>query len=117
MSAYATTEELAAYLGAPAPDDAARLLERASEAVDELVCARFRLDPGTGLVLDARIAAALSGATCAVAEQWLEVGEANDVDGLAGSSVTVGGAGGYTGRRAPAVAPRAVRILKSAGLA
>lgn len=67
----------------------------------------------TGLPTDPDVAAVLRYATCAQVEQWAEVGEHNDVDGLAG---TQSGAGGWTGQRAPALAPRAARLLLTAGL-
>lgn len=111
--AYATSDELASYLGTAAPSGADRLLARATELIDGIVCAWFAVDDATGLPSDADVAATLRDAVCAVVEQWLEVGESNDVDGLAGSQV---GIGTYTGRRAPQIPPRAVRILKRRGL-
>lgn len=111
--AYATSGQLAAWTGRPAPADAERLLARASELVDAAVRAAFDVDGVTGLPSDADVAAVLADATCAVVEAWAEVGEANDVDGLAGTQVTVGA---FTGRRAPVVPPRAARLLAAAGL-
>jgi hypothetical protein len=110
---YATTSELADWLGTSAPADAERLLERASELLDSIVVASFAVDPETKLPTDADTAAALRDACCAVVEFWREVGEENDVDGLAGTPVSTGG---YSGRRAPANSPRAIRILRQAGL-
>ncbi len=118
MSAYATLAELATFVGST-PSDAAsqaiaeRMLERASELMDGVVVAAFEVDSVTELPTDVEVAAALRDATCAQVEQWLEVGESNDVDGLAGTAVSVGG---YAGRRAPSVSPRALRILRNAGL-
>ncbi len=91
-----------------------RLLDRASEAVDDL-CGRanFAVDAVTGLASDENIAAGLRMATCALIEQWLEVGEENDVDGLAGTQLTVSG---YSGLRAPLAGPRVLRPLKRCGL-
>jgi hypothetical protein len=116
MAAYATAAQLAAYLGAPAPTDAARLLLRASEVLDDVVRAPFTVDSQTTLPTDTGIAAALANACCAQVEFWQEVGEANDVDGLAGQQIELTGSTGFTGKRAPVVAPRAVRYLKEAGL-
>jgi hypothetical protein len=110
---YATTSELADWLGTSAPADAERLLMRASERLDSIVVAGFSVDPTTQLPTDADIAAALRDACCAVVEFWLEVGEENDVDGLAGTQVSTGG---YSGRRAPANSVRAVSILQQANL-
>lgn len=112
--AYATSAQLAAYLkGGTVPDDAARLLARASELIDATVRASFSVDTDTSLPTDADVAAALRDATCAVVEAWLEVGEDNDVDGLAGAQIAVQG---YSGPRAPTVPPRAARLLATAGL-
>lgn len=112
-AAYATTAELADWLGSSAPADAERLLLRASETLDSLVTAAFAVDPVTTLPTDADTAAALRDACCAVVEFWAEVGEPNDIDGLAGTPVSTGG---YSGRRAPANSVRAIRILRQAGL-
>lgn len=116
MAAYATAAELAAYLGAPAPTDAARLLDRASELMDDTVRAPFTTSGDGDLPTDASIAAAMKNATCAQVEFWQEVGEANDVDGLAGTTIMLTGTTGFQGKRAPVVAPRALRYLKAAGL-
>lgn len=112
--AYATEAELTAYL----PDgtvvtDADRLLARASELIDGTVTSSFAVDADTDLPTDPDVAAALRDATCAQVEQWLEVGEENDIDGLAGTQVSLTD---YSGKRAPKVAPRAFRILQNAGL-
>jgi hypothetical protein len=113
--AYATTGELEAYLGSSraAPTDAGRLLVRASEVIDALVTRPFAIAVDTGLPTDPDQAAALRDACCAMVEFWMEVGEENDIDGLAGTQVQ---AGGYSGLRAPANSVRAIRILRGAGL-
>ena len=111
--AYATVAELATFLGSEGTPDAGRLLERASELVDTIVDVPFALSATTGLPTDTDVAAALRDATCAVVEAWLEVGESNDIDGLAGQQIAVQG---FTGKRAPEKPPRAVRLLKIAGL-
>lgn len=91
----------------------ARVLGRASTLVDDLTCrARFKVDEN-GTPVDATIAAALRDATCAVVELWIEVGEDNDVDGLAGESYTVTG---YSGLRSPEASRRVLRPLRQAGL-
>lgn len=113
MAAHATTSDLVAWLPAGSfPDDPDRVLDRASELVDQLVRAAYDTDD-SGAATDATVAAALRDATCAVVESWLEVGEANDVDGLAGQRVAIDG---YSGPRAPSVSPRARRVLVAAGL-
>lgn len=111
--AYATSADLTGWLGSQAPADAERLLERASELLDSIVTASFAVDATSRLPSDPDVATALRDACCAVVEFWLEVGEANDIDGLAGTLISTGG---YSGRRAPANSVRAIRILRQAGL-
>lgn len=120
-SAHATTVDLIgddesdgylsqSYVEVIDPDDISRLLARASELVDGAVRQPYTTDDD-GLATDADIAAALRDATCAQVEQWIEVGEENAIDGLAGTPRSVGG-----GVRAPELSPRALRILLNAGL-
>jgi len=45
---------------------------------------------------------------------WTETGEEHDIDGLAGTDVSIGGVSGVSGKRPPVVAPQALRILKEA---
>lgn len=92
--------------------DADRLLRRASELVDEAVRVPFAVDED-GLPTDTDKAQALADATCAQVEDWLEVGEENDVDGLAGTQLTVTG---FNGRRPPRYGPRMLRVLRNNGL-
>ena len=111
--AYASADDLAAWLpSGTIVTDAARMLARASELVDETVRTPFDVDDDK-MPTDADVAAALRDATCAVVEGWLEVGEANDIDGLAGTQISTGG---YSGLRGPMLPPRAARILRNAGL-
>jgi hypothetical protein len=113
-TAYATEPELVSYLPAGATvSDAGRLLLRASELVDGFVRAPFSIDADTDLPTNETVADALRDATCAVVEQWIEVGEANDIDGLASTQISTGG---FSGLRAPTLPPRAVRFLSAAGL-
>lgn len=112
MKSYATVDELAAYLGTDAPADAARLLERASDLIDAHVVTPYTVD-ADGIPTDPDVKAACSKAACAVVEAWNETGEANDIDGLAGTQYSLAG---YGGKRAPALPPRAKRILRDAGL-
>lgn len=111
--AYATDAELMAFLSTHAVvEESERLRRRASELIDSVIRTPYRLTDD-GLPHDETIAAALRDACCAQVEQWLEVGEHNDIDGLAGSHISVTG---YSGPRAPSIAPRALRILSGAGL-
>lgn len=112
--AYATPDELAEFLRSTAPADAQRLLERASEVVDEKVRARFTIDQDTSLPTDEDTAAALRDAACAQVEFWGEVGEDHDLAGLFGSGVAVGNL--RVDKLPPDLAPRARRILLTAGL-
>ncbi|MGD3112629.1 hypothetical protein, partial [Streptomyces sp. YGL11-2] len=119
---YATPEQLAAYLGEPAPDGAERLLTRASEDVDSaLLTAVYAVDED-GDALDARVRAALADAVCAQVEHWLATGDDGTGAGGIWDSVSIGpvslsgrsgqppGAGGVE------LAPRAARALRRAGL-
>ena len=114
MLPYATSDDLNGWLGSAvtAPADPDRLLARASNVVDGMVRAPFDVD-GDGIATDETVAGALRDATCAVVEQWMEVDEANDIDGLASTPVTTTG---HSGQRAPRWCPRAIEILRNAGL-
>jgi hypothetical protein len=113
-TAYATLSDLADYTGialASLPDDAQRMLDRASEELDVWTQGRIDTDD------DDHVAAALTAA-CAQVEMWMEMGEDSAWRGPL-SSRTVGrvsetfaaGAGGMT-----SLAPRAHRSLMLAGL-
>ncbi|GAU67681.1 hypothetical protein SSP35_05_02480 [Streptomyces sp. NBRC 110611] len=119
---YATPEQLAAWTGQPTPEDAERLLARASEDIDSaLLTAVYPVDDD-GDPTAATIAAALADATCAQVEYWLATGD--DGTGAAGhwDSVSIGPVS-LSGRSSapPAasgveLAPRAARALRRAGL-
>ncbi len=117
---YATGAQLTEYLGAPGPVDAARLLARASELVDDhTITAVYDVDtlgaPTYQPVIDA-----LRDAACAQVEHWLAGDEEDDILGplegvsLAGMQVQYGAG---ANRPTPMyLAPRAARHLRSAGL-
>ena len=113
---YATATQLAAWLGEDqaVPDqwDKTRILERASATVDRLVTAAYTLDGD--LPADEDVVEALCNATCAVVEYWLTVG-GEDVDRM-----ILGGPVGFDGASVGTMpswqAPRAVEILRQAGL-
>ncbi|MFF2922730.1 hypothetical protein ACFVTP_10055 [Streptomyces celluloflavus] len=119
---YATPEQLAAWTGQTAPDDAERLLARASEDIDSaLLTAVYAVDED-GDPTDPKIAAALGDATCAQVEYWLATGD--DGTGAAGhwDAVSIGPVS-LSGRSSapPAasgveLAPRAARALRRVGL-
>lgn len=110
-TAYATVEQLAAYLVSDVPNDAARLLIRASDRIDDFVLAPFEIDD-SDLPTDTDIAAALAEAACAQVEFWIEVGEEHDVDGVRGQ-VSVPGT---SFSAPPTLSPRARSALSRAGL-
>lgn len=110
MKAYATAAEYEVFSGQTAPTDFDRLAMRASELIDNTVTEWFHCDDIDQLPTDPNTAKAMSDACCAQVEFWKEVGESNDVDGLAGTEVQTGQ---YKGNRAPLLSPRAVRILQN----
>lgn len=111
--AYASEGDLASFLPeGTVATDAPRLLARASELLDGTVLAAFDIGDDQ-LPTDTAVAEAMRDACCAQVEFWLEVGEENDIDGLAGTQVALTG---YAGKRPPRVAPRAFDILQTAGL-
>lgn len=71
---HATTEELTEWLGSEAPQNAGRLLQRASNLIDSVVVAPYaKLADGT--IIDSNVSDALRDATCAQVEWWLETGD------------------------------------------
>jgi hypothetical protein len=96
------------------PEDITRLLLRASELIDDYCrTAVYDVDTG-GLPTDSGDIAAFRDATCAQVEFWLAGDEEDDVLGPL-ESLSIGGVSAK-----PAfvmvLAPRAARILRSAGL-
>ncbi|MDX3066497.1 hypothetical protein PV518_30710 [Streptomyces sp. ND04-05B] len=79
---YATTTQLANYLQAAPPLDAARLLLEASRLLDRdfLVPAVYDVDDD-GLPTDTEVADAFAEAVCAQVEFWQEVGAETDISG------------------------------------
>jgi len=127
MATYATTAELATFLGEAMPtikdktDDPGRLLERASELIDDyLRTAVYDIDSVTDLPTDVDTLAAFRDATCAQVEFWLAGDEEEDVLGPVESislgGLSVGGGSGPNRTLPYYLAPRAARILRVAGL-
>jgi hypothetical protein len=118
---YATVEQLTAYLGAAAPANAERLLDRASEVITGVIRTAVYDVDSAGAATDPQVVDALARATCAQVEWFLETG---DTTGAAGqyTQVSIGnvrlsrGAGNGTAGPAPREAPQAVTILWTAGL-
>lgn len=114
---YATASDLEDYLRSSPPDDADRLLERASELLDSEVLrgAWYDIDATTLMPTNAQVIAAFRQAVCAQVEFWEEVGEQNDTSGLV-EDVSIGSAriryGIGADRVGPKfVAPRVIRAL------
>lgn len=113
--AHAVKADLEAYVGAAVtlPSDAEidRLLDRASELIDEITLIRC-VDAD-----NADQTEALNAATCAQVEYWLQAGEPRGMEGSVQSysvgsvQVTYG-----AGNRRPELASRARRHLLLAGL-
>lgn len=109
VAPWLTADQLAMIAG-----DEARILARATEVVAEHVTTGWALDTA-GNPADADVKTALRDATCAQVEQWLEVGEENDVAGY--SRATSMGSNGLNLSSLPSIlAPRARRALRLAGL-
>lgn len=118
MRPYATPEDLSAWLPPSQAEslggDTDRLILRATEVIAEHVTTGYTVDTAGDPAIDP-VREALRDACCAQIEQWLEVGEENDVAGY--SRATAMSSGGLNLSSLPAIlAPRARRILRLAGL-
>ncbi len=116
-TAYAVEADLEAFLPASVGPvaDAARLLERAAELLDDTVRRPFAVDSVTKLPTDPDIAEAMKQASCAIIEYWLlGPGEEHDVEGMHGRRVSIGHLS--VNQLPDELAPRAVRILHTAGM-
>ena len=115
--AYATTTELADYLyidEADLPDDAERLLDRASELVDYVTLERID-------ETDTEEAEAAKKATMAQYEWWAESGDelgvTSSFDSISIGEFSVSNYAGSEGAVKPGgLAPRAAQYLQLAGL-
>ncbi|MFH8792197.1 hypothetical protein [Streptomyces sp. NPDC017941] len=119
---YATTAELEAFTGQPAPANAPRLLSRASRLVSAATkAALYDTDPA-GYPTDTEIRDAFREATCAQVAEWAKrdaagSGESDDV--VAGPWTTVGAGGlSFSRKTAPTataedteLVPEAMEIL------
>jgi hypothetical protein len=121
--AYATTEQLGTYLEDSAigvPGDAARLLVRASELVDDHIAAAVYDVDSAGAATYQPVIDGLRDATCAQVEFWLTGDEEDDILGPT-QGVSIAGMqmqyGAGENRVTPMyLAPRAARHLRRAGL-
>jgi hypothetical protein len=119
--AYATTDDLGDYLSPDAPPaNAARLLERASDLVDEMLIGAIYDVNDDGDPTDADVAAALTKATCAQAQFMMATGD--ETGAHTGGTVKVGDVQitrpASTGRSPGGgrYAPAALGALRVAGL-
>lgn len=115
---YATTADLADWLADAPPEDADRLLLRASRLIEDYVTFPYPVNPD-GTIADAEVKQALADAVCAQVEQWISVGEDNDIDGYPAAMQTrmQGRMGGVqTNARPSRLAPRARTVLSNVGL-
>ncbi|MFC7880487.1 hypothetical protein ACFUVV_01165 [Streptomyces sp. NPDC057376] len=88
---YATTTDLANFLRAAPPLDAAGLLADASRMLDSRVLAYCRYDvDDAGLPTDPAVAAAISRAVCAQVAWWDEVGDHIGAAGAGYGNVSIG---------------------------
>lgn len=116
---YATSTQLALYLGAAPPVDSDRLLARASELLDAelLLACWYDTDDDTGMPTDPLVLAGFAEAACAQVEYWGEVGEESDMSGPV-QAVRIGSAQIQYGKGADRtgpdyVPPRVVRALEN----
>jgi hypothetical protein len=75
ITAYATLDDLGAYLGAAPPADSQRMLARAQELIDDALISSPYLADANGNPTDAGVLAALNKATCAQVEYWITNGD------------------------------------------
>ena len=121
MTTYATVAQLAADPWGLTPPDAARLLVRASEVIDQALRTAIYAVDTTGAPTDAAVIQVLADATCAQVEFW-ETGDEEDdilgpVDSLSLAGMSVKMSANQGDRVSPTyLAPRAHRILVNAGL-
>ncbi|MFS4105127.1 hypothetical protein [Streptomyces sp. PD-S100-1] len=115
---YATTTQLAEYLGTAPPLDSERLLLEASKLLDSdfLKAAVYDVDDD-GRPTDSVVTTAFAEAVCAQVAFWAEVGEETDVSGPL-QGVAIGSVqlqyGAGDNRSGPSYyAPRLVRALES----
>ncbi len=111
--AYANVSELEEYTGQDAPDDAERLLERASELIDYYTLNNIDED-------DSDHMEAAQKAVCAQVEYWEELGDEHGIMvmlrqiSIGSFSATAGQQDGQS--QIPELAPRAQQALFMKGL-
>lgn len=98
MTAYATVPQYEQYAGRPSPDDIERLLERASTTVAHAIRVYVGVDDNGQ---PAKHVDTIRDAVCAQVEYWIATSERVDITDDAED---------------PPLAPRAERLLATAGL-
>lgn len=88
MLVYATSAEVAAYLGVPAPDNVVALIRKASSMVRDITRVALYDTLPSGLPEDDDKRIAMSEAVCAQIEAWQASG-INPVGGAAGRDVAI----------------------------
>lgn len=114
---YALREDFVAYTGTDAPDQVERLLERASDLMDDVVVIPYLDSDGNFIDEDTNgdsdYRDSLKDAVCAQVEFWLEVGEEHDITNQRGQ-ITVSGL--QISKLPDTLADRAKRALGRSGL-
>lgn len=78
---YATTTQLANYLGVAPPLESARLLREATKLLDDLLRAAVYDVNDAGMPTDSEVIEAFADAVCSQVQFWGEVGEETDISG------------------------------------
>ncbi|MFJ9128940.1 hypothetical protein ACIRJS_33045 [Streptomyces sp. NPDC102340] len=78
---YATTAQLADYLGTEPPTDAGKLLRDASSALDATLRTAVYDTDDAGMPTNPAVAEAFTRAVCAIVEWWGETGDPVGADG------------------------------------
>ncbi|MEU6033976.1 hypothetical protein ABZ801_01060 [Actinomadura sp. NPDC047616] len=115
MAVYATPDDLAAWLDAPAPHGAARLLRVASQIVDDMLIGAIYETTDDGAPTDPEVANRLREATCAQAAYLAALGDDTGATTQAGTR-SIGGVSVSRAEAAPRWAPQALLVLRAGGL-
>ena len=121
--AYATTVELTTWLDPdPAPTGAARMLDRATRYMDNVLLKTsvYPVDDD-GLPTEAPHIIAMRDACCALVEWWAEngddgLGSGSEYTSVSAGNIALSKGSGSGGDDDPRRAPEAVEILDGAGL-
>jgi hypothetical protein len=112
---YATTAQLADYLGTAAPADAAKLLRDASRALDSALRTAVYDTDGAGMPTHPEVQAAFTEAVCAIVEWWEQTGDPVGAEG--GWESVSAGPVSLSGRSSSTATPIAAGVLPPRALA